>query len=112
MENKTENLSAITLSLVDRVAMVNILPNEGNFIKMVIAKDIDEKISLKQFEITDYEVKVIDKGLAWNQKGIDARFEIEFTKAEIELIKEQLLLKDKENKINSDMVNIYKLFVN
>lgn len=99
------------LTLLDRLVIRNILPNEGNIKSLIIIKDIVKKVELSQDEVKKFDLQTNEKGhLTWNKEGINASFETEFTELETNEIKLCLIKLDRENKINVDMLNIVRLF--
>lgn len=100
------------ITLVDRILIPDVLKKEGNYSQMIINKDIVSKCQLSQSELEEFEVKQFGTQLSWNEKGVNANFEIEFTELEKNEIREGLKKINEENKLNINLIHIYELFVN
>lgn len=98
------------LTIPDRVALLNILPKEGNFFTLRIIRSLTEKLSLTPEEYTKYGI-VVENGIArWNDNGkIPA--EISFEEAELGIIKSILLKKDGENMLPVELFSAYEQFI-
>lgn len=98
-------------TLLDRIALTNnILPKEGSFDDLIIAKEINTKVGVTGEELAKYEIKAENKTLVWNQNGAEARFEYEFTELEKKLIASVLTKMNEEKKGTVDMLHLYELF--
>lgn len=105
---KVEN--KILLTLIERIILFNLLPQQGDFKSLIIVDDIRKKIGLNQLEIEKYEVKTEGKGVSWNEKGDKAKFDYEFTsleKNEIKLCFEEI---NKSKKATIGMLPLLKKF--
>ena len=100
------------LKLIDKILLSNMQPpREGNIVVFTIWKDFKTKVALTQEEIKKYDIKETEfGGLEWNNEGVAAEFEIEFT--ELETIEIRLSIKklDKESKLSIDMMGLVELF--
>lgn len=102
----------ITLTLLERVILPSILKKEADYKTLIINKDVQKKIEVTQEEVKKYEIKATeDRGLNWNQKGLAAKFEYDFTEMEKLEIKLALTKMDEEKKLTSDYVSLYDKFV-
>lgn len=100
------------LTLLERIILPNILKKEADYKTLIINKDIKGKCDLTQKEIKDFDVQATPNGgLAWNEKGAKALFDIEFTEMEKLEIKLALTKLDEDKKLTSEFVNLYELFV-
>lgn len=95
------------LSTLDRIAIIAILPKEGSFLKQEMAKDIVDKINFSPEEKENLSMSAAGS-LQWT---VEMEKEVEFTSAERALITEALIDLDKREKIISDHLNIYRMFV-
>ncbi len=99
------------LTLLEKVLLPQILPQEGNIKSLIILKDLRKKIELTQDDIKDYSIEVLDNGsVKWNEAGVNAEFEIEFTELEKEEVKRIISKLDKEEKLPSSLLNLAQLF--
>lgn len=108
---KTVDLPKTTLSLSDRINLVNVLPQEGTWDKLTISEDVEDKIKITQKEIEEYEIKVHPTHVAWGEKGGNAKWDYNFNTLEIELIEESLKNLESSGKLNKQIKNLYKMFV-
>ena len=105
--NKAKDVVGIekTFKVIDRIGLLGLLPKEANIINMTLAKDIREKVDFTQDEMKKFDMKSRPDGkLAWKiqKKGV----KIKFTGAELELLRSQVDLFDKQNKITAEMLPV------
>jgi len=101
----------MNLTLKDRILLVGILPSEGSFDKLILVTDIKKKILITQDELKTYGITVDGNSTSWNDEGGKAKFDIEFTEAEQNLIAKTLKDMSATDKLNLDSLELYKLFV-
>ena len=100
------------LSLVNRIILSSSLPKEGKFETLIILEDVKNKVKITQEELAEYEIKSLETGgLSWNEKGVSAELEVTFTEAEKGEIVKILKKMSEEEKLTTDHVPLYKLFV-
>ena len=75
------------LKVKDRLLVKTFVPEQGDMLKMKIVKEIMEKVELSKEELEALEVKSAGQGVQWNSEK-DTGVEINFDKAELELLKE------------------------
>lgn len=107
----TKPNTKIKLSLLDRIILPTILKKESNYKELIVNGDISQKVKITQSELEKYEVKVLGQGLSWNEKGMKATFEYDFTDMETDSIKKGLKELDETNKLTSDHVGLYEKFL-
>ncbi len=101
-----------TLTLLERVILPSILKKEADYKTLVINKDVNGKIQITQEEIKKYEINATENGgLSWNEKGIKASFEINFTEMEKLEIKLALTKLDEDKKLTPEFISLYDKFV-
>lgn len=88
----------MTLSLKDRLNFVLLFPEKGNIIQQILVADISKKVSLTQDEIKEFELKQEGTVLKWNEEKAKD-IEVEFTEAELNLLKEQIKELDSKGEI-------------
>lgn len=84
------------LTVLERINMRQILPKEGDFTQIIIVNDITEKVALTQKDIKYYGIRTENDMIKWNPERANKTKKIDFTKPEIQL------LKDRVEKLNSD----------
>lgn len=100
------------LTLLDRIILTSIVPTKGDIVTLTLSKDLTAKIAIKQEEIKEYGISAAKKvGLGWNESGAKAKFEIEFSELEANLIKSELQKLDSSKKLSIDMLGLVKLFI-
>lgn len=99
------------LTLLEKITIPSLLKKEGDFKTIILNKDILEKVKISQDELKEFDIKASEKSLTWNEKGVNAEFEIEFTDFEKLEIKLALQKLDEEKKITIDYTSLYEKFV-
>ena len=93
------------LSTKDRLIMSGLYPRESNIIDQVLIKDIKIKVDLTQSEFKAIDFKIVGDKYTWNnKKGKDK--EIDFTAAELNLLRTQIDKMDKEKKITQEILSL------
>lgn len=69
--------------------MVDLLPEQGGMIDMILVKSISDKVALTAKEITDFSVVQEGNSVKWDQ-SMDTGVEIGFEMSEIELLKRRV----------------------
>lgn len=105
-------MAKFKVTLLDRLMIPNVLKKEGNYSQMIINKDITQKCQLTQKELKDFEVVQYGPQITWNEKGTKASFQIDFTDLELKEIRDGLKKLNDENKLTTDLIPIYEIFVN
>ena len=105
MAKKTEVAESkkLKLNIKDRLTMSSILPKEGSIISMTVTKDVMDKVKLSQAEMTKVGLKNSPTGLSWDDKA-DKGKTIEFTSAELEVMRGQITLLDNQKKITLELL--------
>lgn len=97
------------LNLQERIVLADILPQKGNFLELIVRKDLSDKISIKQPEIEKHQIKIVGDRISWES---DEEIEVEFTSQETQLVKDQLAAMDKNKLLEDKHIAIYKKFNN
>jgi len=105
-------MAKFKLTLLDRLMIPSILKKEGNYSQMIINKDITKKCQLTQKELKDFEVVEFGPQIRWNEKGTKASFQIDFTELELKEIRDGLKKLNDENKLTTELIPVYEIFVN
>ncbi len=79
----------MNLTIKDRIIMVDLLPEQGGMIDMILVKSISDKVALTAKEITDFSVVQEGNSVKWDQSK-DTGVEIGFEMSEIELLKRRV----------------------
>ncbi len=93
------------LEVKDRLLIRSVLPQEGSLLEQTVARDIDTKIAFSQKELLDIKLKQQDERIVWDQ-AVDRSIEVEFTDAEIGMLKECVEKLDKDKKVTLDNIDL------
>jgi len=52
---------SITLSIIERILLLNLIPHEGNMVELMMFKDIEEKLDISSKEAEKIGLKSIEK---------------------------------------------------
>lgn len=98
------------LRLLDRFAILALLPVRGSYTEMLIAEDLRRRFNPTPGEIDKYKITDTAAGVRWNDDGeAPVLFDIEQPAAE--LVAQLLARADAEQKLSRDAVGAYRLFV-
>lgn len=98
------------LNLSERISLLEILPEEGNFLTLVVLRDLKALIGIKEEEFKEYDIKQTQGAVTWNDEGKKpVKFKIG-DKAE-EIVRETLLNLDSRKKLNERHLSLYEKFV-
>lgn len=98
------------LKLSDKYFILSILPQKGNFLNLLLIKEIKEKINLTEEVVDKYNIKVNGGKVLWDKSFDEDEFEIEFPDSEKHLIKSELITLDKNSELTPQLMNIYQKF--
>jgi len=98
------------MNLLSRIVISTLLPKEGSFTDLIIAKDIAKKTDITQEEVKQYGIVADGTKVTWNDEGIKAEFDFEFTEAEKGMLSKQLKTLDEEKKLTTEHLELYELF--
>lgn len=101
------------MKLADRIGLQNILPAEGTYIDLVLAKDIKEKVEISQEEAKEKNVRreVAGENVStlWDKEK-DVEVEVEFTDAEKAFISKAIKALEEKGKLHFSMIALYEIF--
>jgi len=99
------------INVLDRISLLNILPQKGGMKTIILKEDIEKKIKVKQEELKKIDFVEVDGKSEFNiEKAEKLKIDLEFTNAELDLIKDALDKIDKQEEFTSAHVKIYNLF--
>ena len=92
------------LTVKERLLITRLYPQEGNIITQTLVRDIKKKIELTQTEITAINLKALSNGgLTWDEKTAKVK-NVDFTKAELDLLTDGVDKLDKTNKVTQELL--------
>jgi len=98
------------LNLLERIVLLNILPQESNFITLKIVNDLKNSLSFTEEEYKYYNVKQEGDRINWDLTGNEEK-EISIGEKATDIIVDQLKKLDEQKKLTMDMYSIYSKFI-
>ena len=104
------------LNLLERITLLNILPQEADYVTLKILNKLKETLSPSEDEFKEFEIEpVMDEsgaqtGTKWNEKGIEER-ELEIGEKATDMIVGALKKLDTEKKLTNQHYSIYEKFI-
>ena len=99
------------LKIGDRIGLTNVLPEEDTFERLVLRESILKKVSITVDELAKYQIKTDAESGSINWNNAKASFEYEFSKSEIDYIRDLLKSLGDSGKLRSMMLDLYREFV-
>lgn len=93
------------LYVKERLAMLQMLPENGSLSEMVDVMEIVKKIRITQEERTKIEYKETSGSIVWNISK-DEGLDVNFTFEEISVLKDAVSRMDREKKINMSILDV------
>lgn len=111
--NKTNK--KIKLTIMERLALTAILPVQGNFVTLRLIKSLNEKLSLTEKEVKDFNVKITPGennkvNFQMDYKGMAHIRDFDFTTMEKSEIKLALETLSKKDQLNIEHLNLCEYF--
>lgn len=101
------------LSVKERIELLGVLPKKGSFEKLIVKKDIVNKISINQEDIKKYEIRQLENGqIVWNLVDNKDTELFEFSDLELKYIESCLIDLNKQEDLPESLFNVYKQIVN
>jgi len=97
------------LFLKERLGILQILPEKGDFAQMTIKADLAKKLSAKQEEFKDLDIRNENGVTMWNPEK-DKGKEIELTELEEKMIKDALKEMDSKKELTVETAELFKKF--
>jgi len=101
----TQEQKVVALTVKERLLISQIYPEKSSLTDQTIVRDIMRKLEITQDEQTEIEFKAMPQGFTWNQEK-EKVLPVEFTEAEINLLKNQVNNLDKEQKVTQQLVEL------
>ncbi len=100
------------LNVFERLALLNVLPKQGNFVTLKIIRELKEDLSFDEKEIKELELTVDSENgnATWNPEK-DKGKEIEIGGQANKVIVEALEKLDKQNKMTENHMSLYEKFI-
>lgn len=95
------------LKLNERLHLLTLLPNKGNFENLVLGKSIQKKIDISPNEVEEFGIKTVGESLTWNAAGVASELECEFSEGEKNLIVDLLKKASETESLSMDLLDLY-----
>ena len=94
----------------ERLVLISVLPQEGNFTTLKIVRELREELSFTEEEHKVYEFKQEGNIVLWN-KAKDTPKEVKIGEKANDIIKEALKKLNEEKKLRDEHIGLYEKFV-
>lgn len=97
----------LNLKFIERIILSNVCPAEDSFLNLVARKEVLEKISLTPEEIESCNVREENGSILWDEKN-EKEISVKFSGTEKEYLSSKLVKLNKEEKLNFNLIDVYK----
>ena len=98
------------LSIKDRLVIGNLYPAHGNILQQTLVRDIAKKVEVTQDEMKQIKLAPMEgsQGMKWDPELAEkiGDMELQFTDAELNLLKEQVKKMDSENRVTLGLLDL------
>jgi len=98
------------LDVRERLVLLSVLPQEGNFITLKVVRKLREGLSFNEEELKQYNFVQEDQRVTWDDK-VEQSKEIEIGEKAMDIIKEALKKLNEDKKLKDEHFTIYEKFV-
>lgn len=99
------------LNVLDRIAILQILPAEGDIVTLRVLRELKTKLSFTDVEFAEFELKEETPGsYTWNKVGAEGK-EFELGEKTTNVIKDAFLDWDKRKQLKPYHLDTYDKFV-
>lgn len=104
------------LNIPERIALLNILPVEGNIVTLKIVRDLQNDLAFSEKEIKRFKMKNTrtssgGASVLWDSDFTDETKEIEIGEVAKGIIVDALKTLDERKKLRMEMLTLYEKFV-
>lgn len=96
----------LTLEVKDRLIILDILPQQSNFVDQLLSRDIRTKVELSQAEATEAGIRTEGQQIMWKEDTTLTK-DIEFTEAELNLLTRMVRLANDEQRVTRFMLDTF-----
>jgi hypothetical protein len=101
-------MRTLTLSVLERLQLPELLPRAGKIIEMELARSIIDKVRLEASEIGEYGIRdTTDGRITWDQAKARDK-DIEMEESEIKMLQSAIRNIDKEGKVTLESLPLVK----
>lgn len=91
------------LNLAERILLIELIPQQGNFVELTLARDLLKSVEITAQEITECKIRQQDKQIIWEK---DIEKEIVITNEQLELIKNKLKELNDNKQLRIEMIDL------
>lgn len=95
------------LNIQERLTLVNLVPEKGNFITMSIVDGLRLILYPSEAEVKKFDLKQDDRLLTWNEEG-SKKTEVKISDSQIDFLMDQLEKKSIANELDFLQYSVYK----
>ena len=99
------------LNIAERVGLLGVLPEQGNFVTLRIVSDLRMALSFQQKELDDFGIVIEGDQIRW-KTDIDTTADIKIPAAAKDIIVKRLKELDAEEKLTPQTFPLYEKFAN
>ena len=104
------------LNIAERIALLNILPLEGNLVTLKIIRTLQSELAFSEEEIKRFKVKNTMKPdgsafVVWNSDFTKETKDVEIGEVAHSIIVEQLKMLENAKKLRLELLDLYEKFV-
>lgn len=98
------------LSVIERIALLSILPAEGDITTLRIVQNLRNALSFSEEEFKDFEIMSTDGGIRWNRSK-EVPKEITIGVKARSIIEDSLEKLNREKRLRADFIPLYDKFL-
>lgn len=98
------------LMVTDRLALIDVLPQEGNFLTLATAGEVRRAVEFGSDEQSKLKLKKDENGMSWDAEA-DSGLELVLNEAQRAVVVEALQALDKAKKLKPFHLPLYRMVV-
>ncbi|MFA6972683.1 MAG: hypothetical protein WC208_14970 [Gallionella sp.] len=98
------------LTVFGRLMLLNILPNEGNFLTLKIVNQLQQDLSFSEEELKRLDIKQVDGNVTWNRLADEPK-EVTIGEKATDIIVSALKKLNDTNKLTLQHYELYEKFI-
>lgn len=99
----------MVLNIAERLILLSILPQQGDFITLRIIRDLQSILSFTEEELKDFKLEKLNDGFKWDKEA-EKEKEIAVGEKVFEIIKETLVKLNDEKKLTMQHFSLCEKF--
>jgi len=97
------------LNISERLTLVNLVPEKGNFVTMSIVEGLRLILYPSEAEVKKFELKQQERLLTWNEEGTK-KIDIKLTDLQKKFLMDRLEERSKDDSLDFSQYSIFKRF--